>query len=482
MPAIWPSAVATTLQMLLAINNTKVTLNVDAGIGDTTLTVDDASPLSTSGFLTFDDNSSSPETVSYTGKSGNDLTGVARGADGTAAGTHVTGSHLEMRWNAAYHNTLATELIAVEQNLSDRFGTGTNIVVPAARTFTLAALTNQLILGATRTVTINAPTPASSSRIWTIPDISAAGTFAALEGTQVFSGAKTFSAGVAISATTNQLILGTTNTITITAPAPSASRTYTIPDAGGAATFIMSVGTATLSLSTSLTVTGTTNQIILGTTNTVTISSTAPAASRTYTIPDAGGAASFVMTAGTQTIAGAKTFSSTLTMSGATIAMGGNKITGIANGTAATDAMAFGQQGYFQTVYANSTAQNTTSSGTFIDTGLSASITPQSTSRVRIQGYINVRINSNNQETICSLQIVRGASTVIYTITNAGTFKNLAVISDWIDMTIPFDYVDSPATSSSTTYKVQFNANSAGNISTNPAASSGMVMVLTEIV
>src|SRR5258706_11331419 len=348
MPAIWPSAVATTLQMLLAINNTKVTLNVDAGIGDTTLTVDDASPLSTSGFLTFDDNSSSPETVSYTGKSGNDLTGVARGADGTAAGTHVTGSHLEMRWNAAYHNTLATELIAVEQNFSYRFGTGTNIVVPAARTFTLAALTNQLILGATRTVTINAPTPASSSRIWTIPDISAAGTFAALEGTQVFSGAKTFSAGVAISATTNQLILGTTNTITITAPAPSASRTYTIPDACGAATFIMSVGTATLSLSTSLTVTGTTNQIILGTTNTVTISSTAPAASRTYTIPDAGGAASFVMTAGTQTIAGAKTFSSTLTMSGATIAMGGNKNTGIGKGTAAHQSMSVGTQGDFQ--------------------------------------------------------------------------------------------------------------------------------------
>ena len=43
-----------------------------------------------------------------------------------------------------------------------------------------------------------------------------------------------------ITATTNQLRFGVTNTVTLTSPAPAASRTYTIPDAGGAATFIMS--------------------------------------------------------------------------------------------------------------------------------------------------------------------------------------------------------------------------------------------------
>lgn len=64
---------------------------------------------------------------------------------------------------------------------------------------TVGALTstltsNQLILGTTRTVTLTAPTPASASRIHTIPDITAAGTFAFLEGTQTFSGSKTMSA------------------------------------------------------------------------------------------------------------------------------------------------------------------------------------------------------------------------------------------------------------------------------------------------
>lgn len=39
--------------------------------------------------------------------------------------------------------------------------------------------------------------------------------------------------------TTNQLVLGTTNTTTISATAPSASRTYTLPDTGGSATFVL---------------------------------------------------------------------------------------------------------------------------------------------------------------------------------------------------------------------------------------------------
>lgn len=57
-----------------------------------------------------------------------------------------------------------------------------------------------------------------------------------------------------------------------------------------------------------ITITPTSNQIVLGVTNTTTISATAPSASRTVTIPDPGANASFVMTQGTQTISGAKTF------------------------------------------------------------------------------------------------------------------------------------------------------------------------------
>jgi len=123
-----------------------------------------------------------------------------------------------------------------------------------------------------------------------------------------------------IQRTTNQIVLGVTNTTTITSTAPAASRVYTIADAGGAASFVMTAGAQTIggakTFSTAVIINPTTNQIVLGTTNTTTITSTAPSASRVYTIDDAGGAASFVMTAGAQTIAGIKTFSTGLAISG----------------------------------------------------------------------------------------------------------------------------------------------------------------------
>lgn len=56
-------------------------------------------------------------------------------------------------------------------------------------------------------------------------------------------------------------------------------------------TYAQVLGTAMAQTITSLTLSNTTNQLVLGTTNTVTISSTAPSASRTYTLDDAGGAA-----------------------------------------------------------------------------------------------------------------------------------------------------------------------------------------------
>jgi hypothetical protein len=128
--AFFPSAVATAAQLLVAKNNTKVLLAVAAGVGDTTLTVDDASPLNNTGYLTFDDDADNPETISYTGISGNDLTGVTRGDDNTSAGTHVIGVGLELRWNAKYHNILADEIRAAVGNIRDRFGLNTNIVIP----------------------------------------------------------------------------------------------------------------------------------------------------------------------------------------------------------------------------------------------------------------------------------------------------------------------------------------------------------------
>ena len=79
-----------------------------------------------------------------------------------------------------------------------------------------------------------------------------------------------------------------------------------------------------------LTIFNTTNQLVFGTTNTVTISSTAPAAPRTYTLPDAGGAANFILSTfgSAQTIAGGLTSSGTFTASnGLTLTTGALNVT-----------------------------------------------------------------------------------------------------------------------------------------------------------
>ena len=189
-----------------------------------------------------------------------------------------------------------------------------NVTINNSKTLTISKTSSQLIFGTTNTTTISATAP-SASRIFTIPDAGSDVEFVMAGGTQTIAGAKTFSSAVTINPTTNQLVLGVTNTTTISSTAPAASRTYTIPDAGGNVEFVMAGGTQTVAgaktFSSAVTINPTTNQIVLGVTNTTTISSTAPAASRTYTIPDAGSNVQFVMAGGSQTIAGNKSFTGT---------------------------------------------------------------------------------------------------------------------------------------------------------------------------
>jgi len=60
----------------------------------------------------------------------------------------------------------------------------------------------------------------------------------------IHTGATPTFASQTLSATLNQLTLGTLNTVTISATTPSSSRTYTIPDAGASANFVLDSGGA----------------------------------------------------------------------------------------------------------------------------------------------------------------------------------------------------------------------------------------------
>lgn len=119
---------------------------------------------------------------------------------------------------------------------------------PTFSTLTLGATSLHLILTtASHNLTIQANSQASA-RTWSVPDISGNGTFAALEGTQTFSGSKTFSAQVISSATSNHLKLATSsnNAIISVATIATADRTITIPDPGTNANFVLTESAQTI--------------------------------------------------------------------------------------------------------------------------------------------------------------------------------------------------------------------------------------------
>jgi hypothetical protein len=261
---------------------------------------------------------------------------------------------------------------------------------PSTATFTSVAIsnaTNQLSFGTTNTTTINAAAP-SASRTYTIPDAGANASFVMSAGNQTIAGTKTFSSAPVLSSVTasrplkvdgsNNVTSGTidltsSNDVTGTLPVANggtglasyttgqivyASTTNTLAGLNAGSTGqVLSVngsgvpawttlsntlpgGTATNStlryngtgwventsvLASSdgaITLTKATNQLVLGTGNTSTISTAVQSGARTYTIPNAGADADFVMSAGSQTVAGDKTFSGSTTVSGSLTASG----------------------------------------------------------------------------------------------------------------------------------------------------------------
>lgn len=127
-----------------------------------------------------------------------------------------------------------------------------------------------------------------------------------------------------------------------------------------------------------------------------------------------------------------------------------------------------------QVVSANTTtyAQNNTNS--YVDTSLTASITPTlNTSKILIlvqQG--GIFINSGSQANACSLRLLRGATALsdMYNIALHAYTGNLTASA-------AMNYLDSPATTSSTTYKTQW-ANP-GNLSYTTCQDSSSMSTIT---
>jgi hypothetical protein len=128
------------------------------------------------------------------------------------------------------------------------------------------------------------------------------------------------------------------------------------------------------------------------------------------------------------------------------------------SGDVLTAAYVNGLRGAFrvlQVVAANtSTVTTVNNTNTFADTGLTATITPQSAdSKILVLVSQNGVLKNNN--TSVGLRILRGATAV-------STFAVTLLRTDSAQVLIgaaSATYLDSPATTSATTYKTQFNSN-----------------------
>ena len=123
--------------------------------------------------------------------------------------------------------------------------------------------------------------------------------------------------------TNGQLLVGSTGAAPVAATLTGTTNQVNV--AVGAGTITLStpqnIHTAATPTFASMTLTATSNQLTLGTTNTITLSATAPAASRTYIISDAGANANFVMdTASALTITNAGSVGQVLKLATATTA------------------------------------------------------------------------------------------------------------------------------------------------------------------
>lgn len=138
-----------------------------------------------------------------------------------------------------------------------------------------------------------------------------------------------------------------------------------------------------------------------------------------------------------------------------------------------------------QVVQGTLSGQVTTTSTSFVDTGLSVTITPSSTgSRILVMATLgNVAKFNGNINSCVALDIVRG-STQIYYGTDGSLFNNT---SQYLYVgPLSFSKVDSPSTTSATTYKVRFanyvsGQTAAINNSTGGSATLESTLIAMEI-
>lgn len=141
------------------------------------------------------------------------------------------------------------------------------------------------------------------------------------------------------------------------------------------------------------------------------------------------------------------------------------------NASAAIATSKFGAGSVLQVIQTTSSTQVSSTSTTYTDVGISASITPSSSSNKILIIFSCSSGNSTSQES--KFNIVRGSTGLStgdgfsYTYDSAGMHRNHVNIA----------YLDSPSTTSSTTYKMQYKTGSGGTVYAFHASTQGSLLL-----
>ena len=128
-----------------------------------------------------------------------------------------------------------------------------------------------------------------------------------------------------------------------------------------------------------------------------------------------------------------------------------------------------------QVVQGTSNTPISSTSGTYVDTGLTVSITPSSSSS-KVLVFAAHTCYTNASTTSLAVRIVRGSTTLTQNVDNAYNPAGGGGICMWSMMSL-----DSPATTSATTYKTTFARNSGTGISQLNSGSNDATIIVMEV-
>jgi hypothetical protein len=433
--AAFPTTVATDSDLYIAVNavSTQLTDNPLSNSA-TTVNVTSTASFPTVGFISIDN-----EIIKYTGKTGTSFTGCTRGSDGTSATSHVQNSQVFHNVIAAHHNAAKDEIIAIETLLNTRLGTS-GAAYSTAKALQTNSSTGIIEVSAITNTELNYLSGVTSA-IQTQLNAKAVDSLVAhLAGSETFSGQKTFSAA----------IFAADGTVSLPGYSFSADSDTGIFRAGANQINIATNGVERIGITTGDVNISTSSN--LNSLNIRTEDGSAASPSHTFSadtntgIFRVGADDLGFTTGGTQRL-----HINTAALTAALpLAMGSNKITGLANATATGDALHFGQLLKIkQIVVGNTSTFTSTTSTTRTDTGLSATITPTSTNSKVLVIVAQSFYRIGNGTTLVNLD--RGGTNIVDVM---GLFENDTATT--IGSACSIVYQDSPATTSATTYKTQF--------------------------